>query len=133
MFAVNYAKIPPSERVTWLVHTVTRGQTLSQIARRYGTTVTAIRAANNNVRPRRLQIGQKLVVPRSGKPSSSLLARSSRRAPRPPEGPTTVTVRRGDTLWAIARRYNVTTRQLMAWNGLTSSLIRPGDRLTVGR
>ena len=48
-------------------------------------------------------------------------------------GPLTVTVRRGDTLWAIGRRYNVSTGELMAMNGLTSSKIHPGDRITVRR
>jgi murein DD-endopeptidase MepM/ murein hydrolase activator NlpD len=40
--------------VTWLEHVVTRGQTLSHIASRYGTSVQAIRAANNSVNPRLL-------------------------------------------------------------------------------
>ena len=59
-FRVNYASIPADKRVTWLIHVVTRGQTLGQIARRYGTSVAALRAANGNVNPRRIQIGQQL-------------------------------------------------------------------------
>ncbi len=131
-FAVNYAKIPPSKRVTWLVHTVTRGQTLSQIAARYGTSVAAIRAANNNVNPRRLQIGQRLVVPRAPG-AAEPAARPAEEVVEAPDGMLTVTVRSGDTLWAIARRYRVTTGDLMAWNNLNSTLIKPGDRLTVRR
>jgi LysM repeat protein len=42
-------------------------------------------------------------------------------------------VQRGDTLWAISRRYNVSTTQLMRINGLDSSRIHPGDRITVRR
>ena len=126
-FRTAYAEIPPEERVTWLVHRVTRGQTLSGIAGRYGTSVRAIRAANDGISPRRLQIGQRLVVPRSGRPGDGRLA-SAR-----PRGPSTVVVRRGDTLWDIARRHDVSTRKLMAWNGLRSATIRPGDRLKVRR
>lgn len=131
-FAANYAKIPASERVSWLEHRVTRGETLSQIAARYGTSVAGLRAANGNVHPRRLQIGQVLIVPRAG---SSLVSVASRTPTRTASrsGPTTVTVRRGDTLWSIARRYNVTTSQLIAWNNLSSSLIHPGDRLRILR
>ncbi len=130
-FAANYAEVPPDERVTWLEHVVTRGQTLSHIAQRYGTSVTAIRAANNYVNPRRLQIGQRLIIPRSGAARARLA--SSSPAPAPPDGPLTVTVRSGDTLWAIGRRYKVSTRQLMELNGLNSSVIHPGDRITVRR
>jgi membrane-bound lytic murein transglycosylase D len=133
VFAVNYAQIPPDKRVTWLVHTVTRGQTLGQIAARYGTSVSAIRAANNNVNPKRLQIGQRLVVPRSGSPPESRSTRSFQTMQAPDGGALTVTVRAGDTLWAIAQRYEVSTTDLMAWNGLSSTTIRPGDRITVRR
>jgi membrane-bound lytic murein transglycosylase D len=129
-FAANYAAVPPSERVTWLEHRVRSGETLGHIAQSYGTSVTAIRAANNNVNPRRLQIGQRLIIPRAG-------ASPTRVASAAPAagagGPLTVTVQRGDTLWAISRRYNVSTTQLMQINGLNSSVIHPGDRITVRR
>ena len=39
-------------------------------------------------------------------------------------------VRRGDSLWSIARRYGVTINQLSRWNGLDkSSVLRPGQRV----
>lgn len=132
-FTVAYAAVPPSERVTWLEHVVTRGQTLSHIASRYGVSVTAIRASNNNVNPKRLQIGQKLIIPRSGQATTRVASAAPAAVSRPADGPVTVTVRRGDTLWTIARRHGVTTGQLMAMNNLSSSVIHPGDRLTVSR
>ncbi|MGH7540128.1 MAG: LysM peptidoglycan-binding domain-containing protein, partial [Gemmatimonadota bacterium] len=132
MFATRYAEIPPDKRVTWLVHTVTRGQTLSHIAGRYGTSVAALRAANQGVNPRRLRIGQRLIVPRSGTALASRASDVDRSVQRP-EGPVTVVVRRGDTLWSIARRYAVSTQQIMAWNNLRSTVIKPGDRLQVHR
>lgn len=49
------------------------------------------------------------------------------------EGPVTVTVRRGDTIWTIARRYGVSTGEIMAWNDLGTSMIHPGDRLEIRR
>jgi membrane-bound lytic murein transglycosylase D len=140
-FAANYARVPADERVTWLEHQVTRGQTLGAIAGRYGTSVSAIRAANNNVSPRRLQVGQRLVIPRargarlaggSGSSGSSGSSGAAKVAP-PLDGPLTVTVERGDTLWAIARRYGTSTGELMAANNLSSAVIHPGDRITVRR
>lgn len=124
-FRARYAEIPPDERVTWLVHRVSRGQTLSHIASRYGTSVRAILAANEGLRPRRLQIGQRIVVPRVGNAGAAASGRF--------DGPARVVVRRGDTLWSIARRHNVSTRELMEWNGLESPLIHPGDRIEVRR
>ena len=108
------------------IHTVRRGETLSEIALRYGTTVRALRAANGWVRPTRLRVGQRLHIPGSTAAASdgSLAARAPRvRYHR---------VRRGETLSHIARRYGVTVRQLQAWNGLgRSSLIRAGQRLRI--
>ncbi len=133
-FVVAYAEVPASERVTWLEHRVQRGETLGHIAGRYGTSVTAIRAANNNVNPKRLQIGQRLIIPRSGaSPTRVASAAPAGGASASGSGPLSVTVQRGDTLWDISRRYNVTTTQLMQINGLSSSRIHPGDRITVRR
>jgi membrane-bound lytic murein transglycosylase D len=119
--------------VTWLEHVVTRGQTLSHIAERYGVSVTAIRATNNNVNPKRLQIGQKLIIPRSGKATTRLASAAPAPATLAADGTRTVTVRSGDSLWTIARAHGVSTGELMTLNNLTSSVIHPGDRLTVGR
>ncbi len=134
IFAANYAAVPPSERVTWSEHRVQRGETLGHIAQMYGTSVTAIRAANNNVNPRRLQIGQRLIIPRAGaSPTRVASAAPATGSGASGSGPLTVTVQRGDTLWAISRRYNVPTSRLMQLNGLDSSVIHPGDRITVRR
>jgi membrane-bound lytic murein transglycosylase D len=138
-FALNYARVPTSERVTWVQHVVRRGETLSEIARNYGVSVSGIRAANRGVNPRRLQIGQRLIIPRAGKiPRYSSTPRVARRStprsvePQRPEGPyITYRVQRGDSLWAIARRYDVTHRDLMQWNGLTTSRIYPGDEVRI--
>jgi serine-type D-Ala-D-Ala carboxypeptidase/endopeptidase (penicillin-binding protein 4) len=46
------------------VHTVAQGETLGAIARRYGTTVAELERLNPGLQPRRLQIGQRLTVPR---------------------------------------------------------------------
>lgn len=137
-FATYYASVPPSERVTWVQHVVRRGDTLSEIARAYGVSISAITAANRGVQPRRLRIGQRLIIPRAGKlpriASVQRVRRTTTRpvSPEPPEGPyITYRVQGGDSLWAIARRYDVTFRDLMRWNGLRSSRIYPGDEVKI--
>ncbi len=63
IFAESYATVPPSDRVRSIVHIVRRGETVQRIARRYGTRISAIRAANENLDPSRLLAGQRLLVP----------------------------------------------------------------------
>jgi membrane-bound lytic murein transglycosylase D len=67
-FQENYARIPPSERVTFVEHRVVRGETLSHIARRYDVPLGELQAANPRVSPRRLQIGQRITVPIAPRP-----------------------------------------------------------------
>lgn len=62
-FRRNYPRIPPSERVTFVEHRVRSGETLTHIARRYGIRVGELEAANPDIRPRYLQIGQRVIVP----------------------------------------------------------------------
>ncbi len=64
-FERNYALIPPDRRVSFLEHRVRSGETFSHIALRYGVGVDLVRAANPGIVPRRLQIGQWVVVPRA--------------------------------------------------------------------
>lgn len=44
----------------------------------------------------------------------------------------TYTVQSGDSLWSISRKLSVSIDNLMSWNGLTSSLIYPGQELQLG-
>ena len=62
-FEAAYALIPPEERVTFVMHRVAQGETLSHIAVRYGVRVTDIEAANPGIRPRYLRVGRTLTVP----------------------------------------------------------------------
>jgi membrane-bound lytic murein transglycosylase D len=62
-FASNYAKIPAEARLRSIQHTVRRGDTLSRLAKVYGSDIAAIRSANQGVHPRRLKVGQRLFIP----------------------------------------------------------------------
>jgi len=106
---------PPSEQI---VHVVQPGDTLYSLARRYGTTVEAIRAANG-LTGDAISVGQRLIIPGGSSPT--------------PEGDqyTIYVVRAGDTLYSISRRYDVTVQAIMAANGLTSTHIRVGQQLRI--
>jgi len=65
VFERNYAQIPPARRVSFLEHRVQSGETFSHIALQYNVGVSLLQAANPGIQPRRLQIGQWVVVPRA--------------------------------------------------------------------
>ncbi len=128
--AQEYAQLPPSERVNFLVHRVRRGETMGEIAQRYGVRLSRLQMANPRVRPRRMRIGQRLVIPMSGATRSGR-ARPVARAAVPSNG--RYTVRWGDTLWIVARRYGVTLPDLRRWNGIPygANDIKVGQQLRV--
>lgn len=63
-FERNYAAIPTEERLTIVEHTIRAGDTLGHIAEMYGVRLSELIATNPGLRPRYLQIGQTVVVPR---------------------------------------------------------------------
>ena len=137
-FTVAYAAIPPAERVRYRDHVVSRGETLSGIASTYGVTVAALQETNGIARANRIRVGQRIRIPsaaRRGATSSPGAAapKSAATNAAPLEGGVvTYSVKRGDSIWSIARRQGVSREDLMAWNSLTpDSVIRPGDRLII--
>ena len=137
-FGERLAAIPVDRRVTFTSHTVAGGETLWRIARNYRVSVSALQAANPDVEPRRMQIGSRLVVPRAGsapKPASGDGDAGERRVnARPAEGERVHTVEHGDTMWRIARLYDVELDRLLAHNNLDADeTIRPGDEIRIPR
>ncbi len=104
-------------------YTVRHGDNLTRIARRYGTTVHAIVRANHLRDANQIYVGQKLYIP-GGSTGSDYQSDY-------PVDYSHYTVRRGDTLSQIAQRYNTTVSAVQRANGLSSSRIRVGQRLSI--
>jgi LysM repeat protein len=107
-------------------HTVRRGETLGQIARRYGTTAAAIAQANGIRNINVIIAGTTLVIPAAATPGAP--------APAAAPAPTGVVyvVRRGDSLYEIARRYGTTVAALAQANGIANPRrISIGQRITI--
>ncbi|WP_062133425.1 lytic transglycosylase domain-containing protein [Demequina aestuarii] len=110
-------------------HTVAPGDTVWDLARRYGTTVSAIITANGLDSRAIIRDGQKLAIPGGGTatPVSSTvtIASSTTDALRH-------TVAGGDTVWDLARRYGTSVSSIVRANGLDSrAIIREGQSLTI--
>jgi membrane-bound lytic murein transglycosylase D len=132
-FAVAFAEIPPEKRLRFLEHTVRRGETLSGIASRYGSTVSVLQEANGIRRANQISVGQRIRIPSAGMRATAVTrVASASTTNRSSSDVTTYRVRSGDSMWSIARRQGVTVGELMRWNQLTeNSIIKPGDRLIV--
>ncbi|HXF63036.1 MAG TPA: LysM peptidoglycan-binding domain-containing protein [Caldilineaceae bacterium] len=97
-------------------HTVQAGESLSEIAVRYGLSLDELMALNSIDDPDAIFAGQILVLPTAAPPAPPPLAVDP--AYRPDEPPATHIVQPGDTLTAIARAYGMDPAELMALNGI---------------
>jgi peptidoglycan lytic transglycosylase D len=133
MTVAAYAELPPRQRVTFIEHFVARNETLGAIALRYRVSQSMLFAANPKVKSRSLRIGQRIVVPTGGMPSTKVARRMAE--PVVAAGTPARTfhrVKRGETISEIADEYGVSQRELLAWNGLDQrGRIRAGQRIRV--
>lgn len=126
----RYAELRPEERVNFVSHTISRGETLGGLASRYGVSLELLMAANPGVQPRRLSIGQRVVVPLSTTARAN--PGSAPRALAP--GQRYHEVRWGETMSAIAQRYGLRLSDLLSWNEMNNNdILRAGRRLIVSQ
>ncbi len=120
---------------------VKKGDTLYSISRKYELTVAELRAANNLSESDILKAGEKLVIPSADISNAAALSGSSNgnggTAAAPEKTSSTVntvsyTVKKGDTLYGIARKYNIKLAELLSLNNIdTSATIKVGQKLLV--
>ena len=102
------------------IYIVQPGDTLFTIAQRFGVTLERLIMANPQITdPNRINVGQRINIPRA--------------APPPPSPETTVyVVQPGDTLFRIAQRFGFTVETLIRLNpGINPNLIYPGQRIQI--
>jgi len=143
--AERYAALPVTQRITFVDHYVTAGQTLSDIAKRYHVTVTMIQSANPHLAPRALRVGQRVIIPMSGR----VVPQSAWSAPPEPRYRRTAhrsygtvapansidashRVQAGETATQIAHRYGVSLDALLDYNDLDRrSVIKAGQIIKI--
>lgn len=124
-FRAELAELAPDQRVRWSRYTIAPGDNLIGIARRFDTRVQLIRAVNN-LNGNFIRAGDTLLIPKGDHWRDSLALASVSDPGRPQH----YRVRRGDSLWRIARKFNVAVDSLRRWNNLTAGgYLQPGQQL----
>jgi len=113
------------------VYTVQPGDNLFRISLRFNVQLGALAAQNNILNPNLIFVGQQLVIPGTGTPPPP--AATPDPSPPPADGDTVIyTVRRGDTLASIARRFGTTFTAIAARNNIANpNLIFAGQQLVI--
>ena len=96
------------------MYVVKKGDSLYSISNKYNTTVDNIKKLNN-LSSNILQIGQKLIIPSNNSSGNQII----------------YTVKKGDSLWIIANKYDTTVDMIKSVNNLSSNLLTIGDQLII--
>ena len=119
------------------VHVVKKGESLAGIARKYHVTVANIKKWNH-LKRQTLHVGQRLTIYRSGAPMAQVKSNGSSKAATSKSSSTssgssvkTHTVKKGETLSSIAKKYGCSTADLRKWNNIKGNNIVVGQKLKI--
>jgi len=141
-FLVAYSKMDKRAFSRWQNHKVKSGENLRLIARKYGVSVNAIKAANG-MKTNRIRKGQTLLIPLPGGGAYSSSAKSSKSSTSnalDQEEPVITDEKNsakkyrvvsGDNLGVISRKFGISISDLKIWNSLDDNNIKAGDYLYV--
>ncbi len=146
-FLSKYDSLPKSEKRNWVRHRIRSGEALSTIARRYGVSVSEVKKFNK-LNSNLIRAGRTLMIPvpvekaakrKVASTASPVKKRRQKSQPTPQivqnvpgREKQVYTVKKGDSLWEVAQKFNVTVNQVRSWNGLGySRLIKPGQKLNI--
>lgn len=121
-FRENLAQTAKKDRIKRIRHHIKAGENLGVIARKYHTTVKAIRhsnhLANNNIKA-----GQLLLIPSDTNNAFTKTTSAKKQF---------YTVKKGDTFWNIARQFAVSSQDIANWNNLSlNKFLQPGQKLII--
>ncbi len=141
LFETEYAKVPENgrftEKVLYTRYRAKKKDTLASVASRFGTTPQVIAELNQLGKKAKVN-GKLLTVPVKGNSLDGQVAEVTASAGKEGESGKEFnkyyTVKKGDTLASLARKFNVSAKILTAWNNLKGKVaLRPGKRIIVAK
>jgi len=108
-------------RVSWHIYHVKKGENIKGIAARHRTTVKQLQAINGIARNKNLTLGQKILVPQTMMEVHAGNAAQKKKQLQNYQSRVYI-VKKGDTLYEIARRYGTTVNQIKLWNNSNENL-----------
>ena len=136
-FDLEFAKVPEDKRFTEKVlytnYQARKKDSLKTVARRFGTSPEALSELNGLSKKTRIA-GRKLVVPVRQTVDFNHEGRSAHASVKKGTFAKFYTVKKGDTLDALAKHFNVSTRLLSTWNNLKNKIaLKPGRRIIIAK
>ena len=126
-FLTNFAAIPADQKIRWERHEVGKGDTLARLAKQYNTTPEVIRDING-LRKNRLTPGKHLIVPVDiNGTAHDVTTLAPQQAGKRQQ--ILYRVRRGETLWKIAKDHEVTVSDIKEWNRGLGRSVRAGQKI----
>lgn len=138
-FKQGLEELPGDSRISWERYKVKSGDSLLAIAKHFNTTVPVLKD-HNNIRGNMIREGQMMLIPKASQPHQLYAYSESQRLKRTQErskgksGARKVryTVKSGDSLWSIAKTYQVKVGQLAKWNGMApKDTLKANQRLVI--
>lgn len=125
-----------SDFINYYIYKIRQGDTLYALSAHYGVSVDIILQFNPGIRPNSLQIGQKLMIPAfrdvPPPPQKTAAAQTPEKNFGPDHFRHTYTVETGDTLWGIARKYNISVDELKYFNKMGNrDILKAGSVIRV--
>ena len=131
-FKNSLAQLPDHERMKGIHHKVKKGDNLGTLARKYQTSVVAIRQVNN-LNNNLIRPGKKLLIPVSTQALVTNPHMGNNKSPAKTKNKKVIyTVKKGDTFWDISRKFSVSSKKIAQANNINlSASLRPGQRLVI--
>ena len=128
---LGISMLQDDERVKWQHHEIKSGESLWTIARKYEISISLLKRTNH-LESDKLKIGKNLLIPAGSFPESIISAASESTRKIPVLKDNKYRVKSGDSLWLIARRFDIHVQQILDWNKIKKDkALKPGLELKI--